>query len=61
MTANVLHYDRTDGVKTFCGKRLPTAGFTTDEVSLLVLSPGERCLACWRRLVSHGLVTERAS
>jgi hypothetical protein len=51
----VMHYEVAAG-RSACGRDLPTAGFFTDDLGILETREGSRCKACWRVLVSRGLV-----
>lgn len=43
----VMHLEVKDG-RAICGRRLPTAGFFTDDPIILAERAGSRCRSCWR-------------
>lgn len=49
----VMHFEFAHR-RTACGLRLPTRGFSTDDMGIMESREGTRCKRCWR-------VIERAS
>lgn len=54
----VMHFELTHG-RTACGRRLPTRGFTTDDMGILESREGTRCKSCWRVVRADRTATER--
>jgi hypothetical protein len=53
--AAVMHYQRTS-TSAYCGRRLPTAGFSTDDRALFLETTADRCQQCRKAMAIRGLV-----
>jgi hypothetical protein len=55
MPEPLMHYQRTP-TSAYCGRRLPTAGFSTDDRALFLESTADRCRQCRKAMAIRGLV-----